>query len=90
MEQRNGTVKKKEQEQTGFSVLQTALLLNESILKNEGLKRDGRSWVINEVKKKARFDLREQGHLIVILKPSVYTCSLLPLVMEWSPVKSKT
>ena len=84
----NGMVKGKKP-QLGFSVLQTALLLNESILKDEGLKREGRTWVFQNVKQKARFDLGEQGLLTVISKPNMTTCQSLPLVMEWSAVKSK-
>ena len=69
----------------GFSTLQTALQLNESILKNEGLKYENRSWDITAVKKHARFDLGDHGSLKVFVKP----CLGAHLIVEWSPVKSK-
>ena len=85
----NGPAKKRQKRQIGFSVLQTALLLNESILKDEGLKREGRTWLHKDVKKKTRFDLGEQGSLTVLSQPITEACSSFPLVMEWNPVKSK-
>ena len=88
-EKRKDMGKWKKKQQAGFSVLQTALLLNESILKDEGLKREGRAWVFKDVKKKTRFDLGEQGHLTVVSDASKSQSASFPLVMEWSPVKSK-
>ena len=80
---RNGTAK----QQAGFPVLQTALQLNESILKNEGLQCKSQSWDVSAVKKNTRFDLGEQGSLTVYAKASPFPRA--PLIMEWSSVKSK-
>ena len=77
----------------GYPVLQTSMLLNEQVLKNEGLeyqkhKNRGhkRYWDITRVKKNSRFTLGDHGSLTVYSSPRKDS----PLIMEWDPVDNKT
>ena len=75
----------------GYPVLQTAILLNEDTLKDEGLTcakpRPGHKrlyWDTTKLKNGSRFMLGDQGRLTVISAPM---CDC-PLIAEWEPVKS--
>ncbi|KAL9117332.1 MAG: hypothetical protein Q9187_006132 [Circinaria calcarea] len=77
----------------GYPVLQTAIELNEEILKDEGLycekskdKGHKRYLDISSLKKDYRFVLGDQGYLRVYTRPSPDA----PLIMEWEPVDSET
>ena len=70
-----------------YPILQTALQINEDILKNEGLKHENKSWNIKGVKKGARLNLGEQGFLTVCTQPRTLRTPFL--FVEWYPVKSK-
>ena len=70
-----------------YPVLQTALQINQDLLRNEGLKYENISWSIQDLKKGARFSLGEQGFLTVFMQPKVLAKPVL--FMEWHPVKSK-
>lgn len=76
----------------GYPVLQTAILLNESIPNNEGLQLETsdsngqRSWNATRLKKGCHFTLGEHGRLTVYVVPS----KNMPAIMEWEPVTSST
>lgn len=77
----------------GYPVLQTAIELNEDMLKDEGLycekskdKSHKRYLDISSLKKDYRFILGDQGYLRVYTRPSHEA----PLIMEWEPVDSET
>ena len=74
----------------GFPVLQTSLKLNESMLKDEKLKKEqvdsGRKaiWDAKDLKRGTSFSLGNHGTLKV-LTASTRTC---PVIAEWSAIKS--
>ena len=77
----------------GYPVLQTAIELNEEMLKDEGMycekskdKTHKRYLDISSLKKDYRFVLGDQGYLRVYTRPSPEA----PLIMEWEPVDSET
>lgn len=75
----------------GFAVLQTSLKLNESMLKDEKLKKEqvdsGRKtiWDAKDLKRGTSFSLGNHGTLKV-LTASTRTC---PVIAEWSAIKSE-